>query len=127
MDGWIYAVVQPRHDFTGWRRRVRGFAGQRVHAARTGRSLALLRALPGRPVKRGAFVDLYAGRDRLYLAVMYRDRSELLAYRNGRVLWSTPLSHRAVVPFGDRVLVLTEDEQDHLRLIDGETGELCQQ
>ncbi len=125
LDGRIYAVLQRRQDFTPWRR-VLGFAGQSVHTARTGRALALLRPLPGRPVRRGGFVDMCAGPDRLYLSVHHREHSVTLAYRNGRVLWSAPETFRALVPIGDRLLVLTdEDHQDHLRLIDGETGERC--
>ncbi|MDH6132533.1 phage host-nuclease inhibitor protein Gam [Kitasatospora sp. MAA4] len=128
LDGRIYAVLQPRYTYSRWRRILPGFAGQRVHTARTGRALALLRPLPGRVVKRGAFVNVYAGPDRLYLTVAYLKRpNALLAYRNGTLLWSTPLSFPVVVPFGDRLLALTDDgTQDHLRLIDGQTGEQCQ-
>ncbi|MDH6138355.1 MULTISPECIES: PQQ-binding-like beta-propeller repeat protein [Kitasatospora] len=125
LDGRVYAVVQSRHDFAKWRRLL-GFSGQRVHTARADRAFALLRPLRGRPVKRGAFVDMLAGPDRLYLAVVYHKHDELLAYRDGRVLWSKTFPYRDVVPSGEHLLVLTRvDDQDQLLLIDGENGDTC--
>lgn len=68
--------------------------------------------------------DLVVGENRLCVGAFVNETdTHVLAVKDGRVLWRLPDSTALPVPFGDRVLLAESGEQqDQLRLVEGETG-----